>query len=493
MRFTSEGTRESRHRLIILTDMENEPDDSQTMVKLLMYANELDIEGLVAVTSRWLPHQTFPESIHDRVQAYGIVRPNLMRHAPGWPTAEQLLSRIGSGQPGYGMKAVGDGLMTSGSELIVAAVDTDDPRPVWVAINAGANTLAQALWDVRRNRSAAEVRRFVSKLRVYDDSGQDDAGAWICHTFPDIFYVRSRAQVFGLFGPWFGLGPQPWAPLTQYAWVEKHVRTRHGILGALYPQRAWLEPPWNAAHDSAGSDHDVKQLYVFMEGGGTASWLGLVNKGLCEPEQISWGGWGGRFSWEKVHVPAGQKGVNLLEKPYEPFLMYPQAADDSFAHGDPNEAVFSFSGVDGTTPYYPRDFAPLWRFRDAYTRDFQGRMDWGVADYEQANHHPVAVFMGDENRTTVRLSAEAGERLVLDASGSYDPDGDGLAFAWSAYPEAGTYSGTVELGDSDTPRAEITVPADAAGKQVHIILTVTDDSPVVPLSSYRRVVIDVDG
>src|ERR1035437_8968346 len=38
------------HRMIILTDMLNEPDDSQTMVRLLMYANEVDIEGLIAVS-----------------------------------------------------------------------------------------------------------------------------------------------------------------------------------------------------------------------------------------------------------------------------------------------------------------------------------------------------------------------------------------------------------------------------------------------------------
>ncbi len=55
MEHTSRGRLEERHRLVILTDMENEPDDSQTMVKLLMYSNEIDIEGLIAVSSRWLP------------------------------------------------------------------------------------------------------------------------------------------------------------------------------------------------------------------------------------------------------------------------------------------------------------------------------------------------------------------------------------------------------------------------------------------------------
>jgi len=86
MEFVSRGTPEPRRRLVILTDMENKPDDSQTMVKLLMYSNEIDIEGLVAVCSRWLQHDNFPKSIEDRVKAYGVVRPNLMKHATGWPS-----------------------------------------------------------------------------------------------------------------------------------------------------------------------------------------------------------------------------------------------------------------------------------------------------------------------------------------------------------------------------------------------------------------------
>ena len=214
MKFLSQGTPEEKHRLIILTDMENEPDDAQTMVKLLMYSNELDIEGLIATTSRWLPNLVFPESIADRVRAFGIVRKNLIKHAPGWPTEEYLLSKVAGGQRGYGMKAVGDGKSSEGSELIIKAVDKDDPRPVWFAVNAGANTLAQALWDVRRTRTEEECRKFVAKIRVYDDAGQDNAGAWICHEFPDIFYIRSKTQVFGLFGPSENTGPQPWEPLS---------------------------------------------------------------------------------------------------------------------------------------------------------------------------------------------------------------------------------------------------------------------------------------
>ena len=486
MNFVSRGEKEKRHRLVILTDMENEPDDSQTMVKLLMYSNEIDIEGLIAVTSRWVQDRVFPESILIRVQAYGVVVENLRKHASGWPDPRLLESRIAGGQIGFGMDAVGAGKASDGSRLILSILQQEDPRPVWFAINAGANTLAQALFDSRNDLPADRLTAILQKVRVFDDSGQDNAGAWIAHEFPDLFYVRSRAQVFGLYGPAFDLGPQPWAPLTQYMWAEVNVRVGHGILGALYPQRLWFVPPWNASPIPGPVHH-------FLEGGGTATWLGLANKGLCEPDQISWGGWSGRLSWQKMHVPAGQQGVSALEHPYHPFEMYPQAADESFPVENENDPVFSFSGVHGTEPYFPRDFAPLWRWRDAYTRDFQGRMDWCVFDYHQANHHPVAVVLGDANRTVLRLSAEPGESFTIDASESFDPDGDPISFSWYQYLEAGTYSGKMSLSDPGSARIVVTVPKDSAGTQIHLVLEVTDDSPIVALTSYRRVVIDVIG
>ena len=488
MQFISKGTPEQKHRLIILTDLENEPDDSQTMVKLLMYSNEIDIEGLIAVTSRWLPRLVFPESIKVRVQAFGVVRTNLMRHAPGWPTEKHLLDRIAGGQRGYGMTAVGDGKSTEGSELIIKALDKADARPIWFAINAGANTLAQALWDVKSSRTQEEVDAFVDKIRVYDDSGQDDAGAWIAHTFPRLFYLRSRTQVFGLFGPKTRSGPEPWAPLDQYDWAELNVRTRNGILGALYPQRMF----------KTGTFH-------FMEGGGTTTWIGLANKGLFEPDHIDWGGWGGRFSWQKEQVPAGQATVDKLEKPYEPFLMFPQASDTSFEWEDPTEWK-EFSGVDGEQKYDSSVFAPLWRWRNAYTNDFKARMDWCVTDYLHANHAPVINFFGDENRTTAFLSVKAGENVTLDASASWDPDHrvryftergfpsppEAIDFKWFYYPEAGNYKGNVQIEGDRSAIPVVQVPVDASGKQIHVILEVMDRDEDAPMTSYRRVVMNVE-
>lgn len=480
MQFISKGEKEKKHRLIVLTDMENEPDDSQTLVHLLMYSNEIDIEGLIAVTSTWLQKVVFPESILVRVQGFGIVRKNLIKHATGYPTEEYLTSKIAAGQRGYGMAAVGDNMNTEGSELIISALEKDDERPIWFAINAGANTLAQALLTIRKTKTTEEAKRLFSKIRVYDDAGQDDAGAWICHEFPDIFYIRSKNQVFGLFGPNNDRGPKPWAPWDQYDWAELNIRTRHGILGALYPRRLFKN----------------KTLHP-LEGGGTTTWLGLVNKGLYEPEQISWGGWGGRFSWEKEMVAAGQGNVADEEHKYEPFCMYPQTSDTSF--------IWKEEDLPEEEQKNNAIFAPLWRWRNAYTNDLKARMDWCVGEFNQANHNPVVNLMGDENRTVAYFEADAGENVSFDASASWDPDNkiriydiwgfkqpdEKLLFNWFMYPEAGTYHDYVEIINNKSSIAEVKIPNDAKGKQIHIILEVCDGNQDAPMTSYRRIIINV--
>ena len=78
-------------RLFVLTDIENEPDDAQSLVRLLTYANQFDIEGLVATTSIHQRHKTAAWRIREIVAAYGQVQANLLLHEPGYPSAEQLL------------------------------------------------------------------------------------------------------------------------------------------------------------------------------------------------------------------------------------------------------------------------------------------------------------------------------------------------------------------------------------------------------------------
>ena len=126
-------------RVIVLTDITNEPDDEESMVRFLVYSNEYDVEGLIATTSVWLRDKIRPENIRERIEAYGKVRKNLMKHAPGFPTAEHLLNVTKSGLPEFGMEGVGPGKSSEGSRHIIEVVDRPDKRPVWISIWGGSN------------------------------------------------------------------------------------------------------------------------------------------------------------------------------------------------------------------------------------------------------------------------------------------------------------------------------------------------------------------
>src|SRR5271168_784662 len=95
------------------------PSTSMSFVRFLLYSNEIDVEGLVAATSTWQRTITHPETMHQIISLYGQVQPNLLKHAPGWPTAAELDQKVCSGQPSYGMAAAGIGKSSPGSLLLI--------------------------------------------------------------------------------------------------------------------------------------------------------------------------------------------------------------------------------------------------------------------------------------------------------------------------------------------------------------------------------------
>ena len=469
-----------RTRLVILADMGNEPDEEQQMAHMLINCNEFDLEGLIAVSGKFLHadskrperRRLWPDLFHKLIDAYGKVLPNLKLHADGWPSAEYLHSITKSGQKRFGTADVGDGKSTEGSKFIMEALRKDDPRPIWIVINAGSNTLAQALYDLRQEEPD-NLAKYVAKLRVYENGAQDNAGAWICSEFPSIHWIRSNYQTYAYGGPGQrsgntrrGIGPHFWKPFAysvqgQHDWLKQHARESHGALGDAYPERRF--------HNG--------QL-GFMEGGGTIPWLGLVNKGLFDINEPSWGGWSGRFTADKVaNFWSRHADIKPDEEKVAPFHTYREASD---VWTDPD-----------SSETYHGDYVPVWRWRPAMYANFICRMDWCVKPFEEANHHPIAALNDDASNTIVVVSALAGEQLSFDASASRDPDGDKLNFRWWQYQEAGTYSGQVHMESRQEAKTIVHVPTGAAGKQIHVILEVCDENTIASLHDYRRIVINV--
>lgn len=448
-------------RIFVLTDIENEPDDAMSLVRFLVYANQFDIEGLAATTSAHQKDQVATWRIHEIVEAYSKVRDNLEKHERGFPGGAYVHSLITEGLPMYGMLGVGEGKDSPASERLIQAVDREDPRPLWVAVWGGPNVLAQALWKVRNTRSEEEVERFVSKLRVYTISDQDDSGPWIRKEFPGLFYIVSpgfhaggayhHATWSGISGDYFH-GRFTGADFTTVTneWLDRNIR-RKGPLGKEYPRWEYL-----------------------MEGD-TPSFLNLIDNGLSDPGHPEWGGWGGRYEF---YTPRIQKWH--LSPETRPIW---------------SDAVDEVMGIDGR--WCSGNHATIWRWREAFQNDFAARMDWTILLVEESNHPPLPVLDHDNY-----LFAKPGERINLSAGSSKDPDGDALSYYWFYYKEAGTFTTSdartgqpVYIHNFDQPDAWFTVPTgrvmnDGTGT-IHIILAVTDHgSP--RLTRYQRVIVSVE-
>ncbi len=458
-------------RLVVISDIGNEPDDQMSLTRLLLYSNEIDIEALIAVTSTWQKTVVHPETMRTLIRAYGQVRTNLMQHAKGWPTEEDLENRVFSGQPAYGMAATGPDKMSEGASAIIEAVDRDDPRPVWIGVWGGTNTLAQALMRVRATRTPEQVEKFISKLRVYSISDQDDTGPWIRREFPDLFYIVQPSTPTGgeyYYATWTGISGDKYyrngagADFTTVTneWLDVNIRSK-GPLGKLYPR------------------------FAFIMEGDTPSYLSLIDNGLNSFRRPDWGGWGGRY---------------VFRQPYgETHAIWTQGGD-LFSRVTSQDAV---RGSDGQP--HVSDQATIWRWREAFQNDFAARMSWTVADYSHANHNPIVEVNAQSGTAPIYMDAEVGTPLVLDASGSHDPDGQSLHYNWFQYAEAGSADGNLAaltISGADQAKAVITptstcrpvwlpIGPPCSGTGIaHIILAVTDTG-TPPLTSYRRVIITV--
>jgi hypothetical protein len=439
-------------RIVVLTDIgpaEVEPDDNESAVRLLAYADRFEIEAIVT-TIGWNcdPYPAeWAEYLYRVIDGYEVDVQNLMKRSGQtaflspeeeqmsqklgyWPTSDYIRSRSVMGSPRAGIGVIGPDNDSAGSELLIRLADENDPRPIWVCSWGGANTLSQAIWKVQQTRSPEQFKAFLRKFRLYTITDQDMVYAmrmdraysshqWLRREFSDdLMLVWDESA-------WLNqnaLGVRNW---EKYATLIQG----HGEMGKVYPHYLW------------GVEGD------------TPSFLNVMPNGLNDPEHPEQVGWGGCHQFGIS--PDGETSAwNNWQQPLK--------------------------GISGS---YERKFYP-----DEFN-DFAARMQWAAEG--EGNRNPVVRINSRGGLSPIVVRTHPSASLRFDASASADPDGDELRFEWWFQQFPGEEA-LPELSGATTPEVSFTVPEKAApGQQYHLICEVHDNGPFT-LPAYRRIIVKVE-
>jgi hypothetical protein len=508
------STMQSRKPRVVVT-ADPELDDSNSLLRYLLHSTDFRTEGLVYASSqfhwkgdgtgkkfavpgreyfrfgqnlcpceswRWAPDERF---IHDAVDVYERVYPNLRVHHPEYPAPAELRSKIRWGN----IEFDGDiSKETEGSNLIRDLLLDDEPGPLYLLAWGGASTIARGLKSIEDRYAStpewAAIRAKVSRKAILSLSGdQDDTYAkYIKPNWPDI-----RSLAIGQGGVGVGYGAFVFAsaenaPYFSVDWTRANVSSQ-GPIGAHY--RVWGDGKQMVKGDrydyfgfsGLSTDSLRKMGYVvwlpprpkgeFLGEGDDFTFFNLLGNGLAAYRDETPGGWGGRVvvnpATARPAAPAGQGGFG--------------AGIEAFMRS-----------LEGVGPEGPktRPPSPQPNFAPAAQHDFAARVRWSVTPtYAAANHEPRVSIRGG-----TRVSARAGETVRLEGAAS-DPDGNAVKVRWWRWKDVDSYPGEVSVSSPGSLATSIQVPADAvAGQTIQLVLEATDEG-TPPLTRYARVVVSV--
>jgi hypothetical protein len=429
-------------RMVVLTDVSTwETDDHESLTRLLAHADLYEIEGLIVTTGYSIesleksPEKDFINIVHEVINAYEKDLPNLLKRSNQvGHTADETKQRIGYWpSPKYLRDRTLFGSLHRGVKFIG---DTNDSPGSDLIIRLADEKDDRPIW-IQVWGGGNTVAQSI--YRVKKDRNEDQFKAFL-HKIR-VYAITDQDRTY--------TGKEPLS-YSSHGWM----RTAAGSdLLFIWDEVAWKGhngtgvKNWNQyktqiqGHGNLGEQYPK---YKYGVEGDTPAFLYLMPTGLNEPEDPSQCSWGGNYRMDSNNVwtAASSCGSNFSR-------------------------------------FYPAAF-----------NNFAARMDW--AKDAAGNRNPVVVVDGDEGITVLKKTPPPGKTISLDGSKSSDPDGDHLKFNWWIQPDAGTYSGKVNISNANSNIAIVDVPLDSAEKSFHVICEVTDDG-TPNLTNYRRIIFQPTG
>lgn len=245
---------ERKHRVIVSSDIGgSDPDDFQSMVHLLLYADVLEIEGLISSP----PQDGRKEDILEVIDAYERDLPELSVRSFEYPPADYLRSVAVQGALVPQKNAQPEAEISEGAQFIIDEANKDDPRPLYILVWGSITDVAQAL------HQAPDIKK---KIRVYYigswNTRQDPkARDYVYNEHPDLWFIESNTTFRGMY-----MGGYKKKGYGNESFVASHVKDQ-GALGNLFYEKK----------------KDIKM-------GDTPSVLYMLKGDPSNPETESWGG-----------------------------------------------------------------------------------------------------------------------------------------------------------------------------------------------------------
>ena len=491
-------------RIIITADPEL--DDNNSLIRFLMYSSEFDIEGLVYASSqfhwkgdgkgtkfmvqgreytryglnlcpcesyRWKKDERF---IHEAVEAYEKVYPNLKIHNSSYPTPSYLKSKVKYGNIEFEGDFTKD---TEGSDLIKSVILDNKPGPLFITAWGGASTISRALKSIEdQYKNTAQwnsIKKKVSEKIILLPSGDQDGtvASYIKVNWPDIDSRQYRK------GPNYGYGAQLAATplnavLLTTEWMKENILSK-GPLGAIY--RVWGDGKHMVEGDifdyfgmDGYSNDQLKKMgyIVWMPVQKKGSWLGegdtgtfmnILSNGLNAWEKETPGGWGGR-----------------------PFVPNPVTYVDPFSNDTSKrkDLVISANTYKTATPD-DSNYVEFPNFFPAAQNDFAARMAWSVTpSFKNANHAPVIHL---KNETVIY--AKPGDSINLGAIVK-DPDGDEYEVKWWQFRTLNS-DPIFEIQSANALSTIIKIPTETKKAQSITLVIEVKDKGKINLTSYKSI------